>query len=123
VISTMDSNSCLNLTGAPRGGGTSAQAIKTRMKWVSTGIPFRRVADLTGTHPETARRYLRGLADPPPAFVAAFCQGLGVNSAWLLLGDGEPHVDHGAAAASLRSHKQSLVMLVDQMQRQIAALP
>lgn len=50
----------------------------------------REIGDMTGTHPETVRRYLHGQT-PRVEFLAAFCEGLQINGDWLLTGRGRMH--------------------------------
>lgn len=48
---------------------------------------YRRVGELTGTHPETVRRYLQGQS-PSVDFVMALCGALSISGQWLLTGEG-----------------------------------
>ena len=48
---------------------------------------YRRMGDLTGTHPETVRRYLQGQS-PSVEFISAICSALEINGQWLLTGEG-----------------------------------
>ncbi|CAG0956104.1 hypothetical protein PHYC_00473 [Phycisphaerales bacterium] len=50
----------------------------------------REIGEMTGTHPETVRRYLHG-HPPRVEFLAAFCEGLQINGDWLLTGRGRMH--------------------------------
>ena len=48
---------------------------------------FRALSAVTGVNHETVRRYMQG-ATPSVEFIAAFCEGLGLNANWLLTGQG-----------------------------------
>lgn len=48
---------------------------------------YKRVGDLTGTHPETVRRYLQGQS-PSVEFLTSLCRATGINPTWLLAGQG-----------------------------------
>lgn len=48
---------------------------------------YRRVGELTSTHPETVRRYLQGQS-PSVDFVMALCSALSISGQWLLTGEG-----------------------------------
>ena len=48
---------------------------------------YRQIGDLTGTHPETVRRYMQGQA-PSAEFLAGVCGSMGISAEWLLLGKG-----------------------------------
>lgn len=48
---------------------------------------FRALSAMTGANHETVRRYMQG-ASPSVEFIAAFCDGLGLNANWLLTGRG-----------------------------------
>lgn len=46
---------------------------------------YKQIGELTGTHPETVRRYMQGHA-PSCEFLAAFASALGLSGSWLLTG-------------------------------------
>ncbi len=48
---------------------------------------YRRVGELTNTHPETVRRYLQGQS-PSVDFVMSLCSALSISGQWLLTGEG-----------------------------------
>lgn len=48
---------------------------------------FRRLGELTETHPETVRRYMQGQA-PSAQFLAGVCAAMGICGEWLLTGQG-----------------------------------
>lgn len=48
---------------------------------------YRRVGELTQTHPETVRRYLQGQS-PSVDFVMALCSALSISGQWLMTGEG-----------------------------------
>lgn len=51
-------------------------------------LTFAQLGEITGSHPETVRRFMRGQT-PKPEFLAALCTELGVNGDWLLAGRGQ----------------------------------
>ncbi|MEZ6319339.1 MAG: hypothetical protein R3B49_11415 [Phycisphaerales bacterium] len=59
---------------------------------------YRRIGDLTNTHPETVRRYMQGQA-PSAEFLVGICQALGINGNWLLTGQGPRRVEEIRAEA------------------------
>ncbi len=50
----------------------------------------REIAERTGVHPETVRRYLAGMA-PSLEFVVAVCREFKLSADWLLLDEGTMH--------------------------------
>lgn len=60
-------------------------ALATRLKQTAGGVTFRQIARLTGTNPETTRRYMRS-GCPSAQFVARFAEAFQVSTDWLLLG-------------------------------------
>lgn len=48
---------------------------------------FRRLGELTETHPETVRRYMQGQSPSAP-FLAHVCAAFGICGEWLLTGKG-----------------------------------
>ncbi len=60
-----------------------------RLRLVCAGSTYARIGRLTGTHPETVRRYVAGDA-PSAAFVTALCRATGLSSDWLLCQRGRP---------------------------------
>ena len=52
----------------------------------------RHVSELTGTHPETVRRYLNGQS-PSVEFLGRLCGALRLNGEWLLTGRGPMRAD------------------------------
>ena len=58
---------------------------------------YRRIGELTKTHPETVRRYLQGQS-PSVDFVMSLCSALSVSGQWLLTGEGP------MKAADVRDH-------------------
>jgi transcriptional regulator with XRE-family HTH domain len=89
------------------------------------GFTGNRIAALTGCHKETARRYIKGLSSPSPAFLARLCLALGVSPAWLLLGRGAPY--EGSAPPNIQSvpfegQREALRALAHELQRRVDAL-
>lgn len=83
--------------------GVESSSLHDRLREVVGDRTYRALADLTGQHPETVRRYMQGQA-PSVEFLAAVCSALGVSADWLLTGRGPSHGararDHGPANAS-----------------------
>ena len=52
---------------------------------------YRRIGEITATHPETVRRYLQGQS-PSVEFISAMCGALGINGQWVLTGEGAMRV-------------------------------
>ncbi len=67
---------------------------------------YRQIGDLTGTHPETVRRYMQGQA-PSAEFLAGVCTSMGISAEWLLLGKG-PQL-----TADIRGHALSEASAAD----------
>lgn len=58
-----------------------------RLKTAIGKTTFRRLGDLTETHPETVRRYMQGQA-PSATFLSKVCAAFGICGEWLLTGKG-----------------------------------
>lgn len=58
-----------------------------RMREVTGPATFAEIARRTGTHPENARRFLRG-GSVTLGFFRSFCRAYGVRADWLLEGMG-----------------------------------
>ncbi|MDX2131302.1 MAG: helix-turn-helix transcriptional regulator [Planctomycetota bacterium] len=58
-----------------------------RLRAVTGHRSYREIAELTGTHPETVRRYMLGQS-PSIEFISALSSALQVNGEWLLTGRG-----------------------------------
>jgi len=63
------------------------ESLTDRLRLVVGQRSNRRVAELTGTHPETVRRYLQGQS-PSVEFIARLGGVLGINADWILTGVG-----------------------------------
>lgn len=85
---------------------------------------YRHVGELTGTHPETVRRYLQGQA-PSVEFVAALSKALNINADWILTGRGPMKCEelkaHALATADtselLTAMSDTLERLIDRVER------
>jgi len=64
-------------------------------------LTYRRLGQLTDTHPETVRRYMHGQS-PSTEFLAKLCRALSVNANWLLTGQG-PRRTEDIRVQTLRS--------------------
>jgi helix-turn-helix protein len=73
---------------AARGKGPGPATLAGRLRDVAGPLTFREVGELTGTHPENARRYLQG-GSVSLNFVRNFCRAFGVSADWLLEGRGQ----------------------------------
>ncbi len=65
----------------------TASPLHERLLAATGDRTYRRVGEITGTHPETVRRYLQGQS-PSVEFISAICSALEVNGQWLLTGEG-----------------------------------
>lgn len=61
--------------------------LQQRLRAVAGHRSYREIGELTGTHPETVRRYMLGHT-PSVEFLSAFSAALQVNGEWLLTGRG-----------------------------------
>ncbi len=61
--------------------------LQQRLRAVAGHRSYREIGEMTGTHPETVRRYMLGQA-PSVEFLSAFSAALQVNGEWLLTGRG-----------------------------------
>jgi len=61
--------------------------IHERLSAVAGRLTYREIAERTGAHPETVRRYMQGHS-PSVEFLAAVCAHLGINGEWMLTGRG-----------------------------------
>lgn len=69
-----------------------------RLRLVCAGASYARIGRLTGTHPETVRRYMAGDAPSAP-FVTALCRATRLSADWLLCRRGRPLSAAPTAAA------------------------
>lgn len=67
-------------------------ALHLRLTEAVGDMTYRRLAQLTETHPETVRRYMHGQS-PSTEFLANLCRVLSVNANWLLTGRGPMRVE------------------------------
>lgn len=85
---------------------------------------YRHVGELTGTNPETVRRYMTGQA-PSAEFLSALCRSLGLSAEWLLSGRGpmkSAEIRHhtlseSAASDLLAALARSVERLLDRVDR------
>lgn len=61
-----------------------------RLRIVAGERPFRVIAEITGYHAETVRRYLSG-HEPSIEFVCALCRAFDISADWMLTGRGAMH--------------------------------
>lgn len=67
-----------------------SQTLHERMTAAAGRLSFRELGDLTGTHPETVRRYMQGQA-PSVEFLTRLCAERAISATWLLTGRGPMH--------------------------------
>lgn len=95
-------------------------------------MTYRRIGDLTGTHPETVRRYMQGQS-PSVEFVAALAGALSLSAEWLLTGrgpmkqeDAKNHALQNAKATDLLSAvattMERVIERVDRLERYAQSL-
>lgn len=65
----------------------AGSGLHERMREATGDRTLRAIGELTGHHPENVRRWMGGHA-PSVEFLAALCDGLGLNGHWLLTGEG-----------------------------------
>lgn len=82
-----------------------------RLRIASGRRSFKEIGHLTGTHPETVRRYMQGQF-PGVEFVAAFCTQLGLNGEWLLTGRGAMKVEDVRAHALREANASELLTAI-----------
>lgn len=89
-------------------------ALATRLKQTAGQITFRQIARLTGTNPETTRRYMRS-GCPSAQFIARFAEAFQVSTDWLLLGakasqiEAAPLKSKGDAGSAVDALKEVVV--------------
>lgn len=87
---------------------------------------YRHLGELTGTHPETVRRYLSGQA-PSVEFVASLSRALNISAEWLLTGTGPmrceevrahalAQADAGELLAAITGKMEGLIDRVDRIE-------
>lgn len=81
---------------------------------------YKRVGDLTNTHPETVRRYLQGHA-PSVDFVTRLAATLGLNMNWILTGRGPMRLTEMKPAALREANATDLLTHVALAIEQIEA--
>jgi hypothetical protein len=80
----------------PQGAGQAdsiARAAQRRFMLICKGLRYAHVAQQTGYHPETVRRYLRGAGRVPYDFVVRLALMQRVNPRWLMTGKGSASLD------------------------------
>ena len=77
-----------------------------KVQVVCANRSIHEIARLTGTNPETTRRYVRGFSPPSAEFLAGLCMALGLSGEWILNGRGPAQsasfCDEVLRSASLR---------------------
>ena len=61
-----------------------SEEVARRIRAVCGDRSMQEIGRLTGTHPETVRRYLRGLTPARAEFLASVASTFGVSAEWLL---------------------------------------
>ncbi len=80
-------------------------SLHDRLSSVAGARTYRALGELTGTHPETVRRYMQGQS-PAVDFLAALCHSMAINADWLLTGRG-PMFASDLRSAALRDANPS----------------
>lgn len=62
-------------------------ALHERLHAVAGNLTYRALAEATGHHPETVRRYMQGQS-PSAEFLASMCGVFDLNAQWLIMGRG-----------------------------------
>ncbi len=70
------------------GIATDTHGLCSRLGEVFDGLKYRQIADITGFHPETVRRYMTD-GKCSTAFVSRVAELMDVNGDWLLTGRGQ----------------------------------
>jgi len=63
-----------------------------RLRAATGKTTYRKLGELTDTHPETVRRYMQGQSPSAP-FLAQVCAAFGICGEWLLTGKGPMRTD------------------------------
>lgn len=84
---------------------TDRLQLLSRIQQITQGMKYSELAEWTGCHRETVRRYTR-IGNPSALFLARLCRALGINGDWLLTGRGETAYEetvrlHEVAASDL----------------------
>ncbi len=94
--------------------------VQARLKIVVGSRSMREIAEITGVHQESARRYMRG-STPSLGFLEKLAGGLGVNLHWLVSGEG-PMYAVGSASRLAGAGPEELGPLVEQLLARVEAL-
>lgn len=70
----------------------STSDLHDRLLAAAGKLTYRKLAEMTQSHPETVRRYMQGQA-PSADFLSRFCAALGINGNWLLTGYGPMRIE------------------------------
>ena len=63
------------------------ESVTQRLQLATGDTSYRQIGVLTGTHPETVRRYMNGQS-PSAAFLSSISNNFGISGEWLLTGRG-----------------------------------
>ncbi|MCC5786366.1 MAG: helix-turn-helix transcriptional regulator [Phycisphaerales bacterium] len=94
--------------------------VQARLKIVVGSRSMREIAEITGVHQESARRYMRG-STPSLGFLEKLAGGLGVNLHWLVSGEG-PMYAATSASRLAGAGPDELGPLVEQLLARVEAL-
>lgn len=81
-------------------------SVRARLRESVGHRTYREIADRTGTHAETVRRYFDD-GKPCARFLARLSESYGLSLEWLLLGNGEVHI------RSTRQKPRAVALAVD----------
>ncbi|MEM7629933.1 MAG: helix-turn-helix domain-containing protein [Planctomycetota bacterium] len=79
-----------------------------RLRSVAGERTYRRLGELTQTHPETVRRCMQGQA-PSAEFLTRLCQVFGISGEWMLTGRGAMRVDDVGTQALRQANTPDLL--------------
>jgi transcriptional regulator with XRE-family HTH domain len=96
--------------------------VSRRLQKLLGGRTAREVAERTGVHPETVRRYMGGMT-PSVEFVAAICREFGVSGDWLLLDRGNMYPSSEAASLEQITQPALFAEVLARIQRLKDQLP
>lgn len=102
--------------------------VQARLRVVVGSRSMREIAEITGVHQESARRYMRG-STPSLGFLEKLASALGVNLHWLVSGEGPMYAaasvsrlagagpeELGPLVQQLLARVESLENMVDRLQ-------
>ena len=89
----------------------SNSTLHDRLAIAAGSRTYKQLSDMTGTHPETVRRYMLGQS-PSVDFLAALCNEMDLNAAWLLTGRGPMRLEDLRGSALSEADPNELLSAV-----------